>query len=125
MPRCTTFLLETESCTRQHLPGPPSSYVTRGDKAPMHRNGLLFSAQQTATISITERVASAVSVAASCIIIVTFIGFKSFRKPINRLVFYASFGNILANIGTLISESGIPKGSGSPLCQFQGFVIQW
>lgn len=91
----------------------------------MHEKDLLFSAQQTTAISITERVSSAVSVAASCIIISTFVGFKSFRKPINRLVFYASFGNILANVGTLVSESAVQKGHNSALCQFQGFMIQW
>lgn len=84
-----------------------------------------FSAHQLEAISVTERVCSAVSVAASCIIIATFIGSKSFRRPINRLVFYASFGNIMANVGTLISQSGINNGPNSALCQFQGFVIQW
>lgn len=91
----------------------------------MQENGPLFSAQQTTAITITERVASSVSVAASCLIIFTFVCFKGFRKPINRLVFYASFGNIMANVGTLVSESGAQKGSGTALCQFQGFVIQW
>jgi hypothetical protein len=51
-----------------------------------------------------------------------------FRKPINRLVFFASFGNLMANIATLISTSAIPRNPGeapSALCQFQGILIQW
>lgn len=84
-----------------------------------------FSGHQLAAITITERVSSAVSVIASSIIIATFIWSKSFRKPINRLVFYATFGNILSNAGTLVSQSGIQNEPQSSLCQFQGFAIQW
>jgi hypothetical protein len=91
----------------------------------MCENGCHFSWQQMAAISITERVCSAISVAASCIIIVTFLGSRNFRRPINRLVFYATFGNVMANIGTLISESGVDHGADSALCQFQAFMIQW
>lgn len=91
----------------------------------MCENGCHFSGQQVAAISITERVCSALSVAASCIIIVTFLGSRNFRRPINRLVFYATFGNVMANVGTLISESGVDHGANSALCQFQAFMIQW
>jgi hypothetical protein len=46
---------------------------------------------------------------------------------INRLVFYATWGNIMANIATLISTAGIPKDPNilTPLCEFQGVLIQW
>ncbi|KAJ5381077.1 uncharacterized protein N7496_003505 [Penicillium cataractarum] len=83
------------------------------------------SPEQLSAISITERVCSAVSLVGTFVIVATFIGSRSFRKPINRLVFYASWGNIMANIATLISQSGIHAGVGSPLCQFQAFLIQW
>ncbi|KAJ5176489.1 uncharacterized protein N7482_002366 [Penicillium canariense] len=83
------------------------------------------SERQLSAISITERICSAVSLASTSVIVVTFISSPSFRKPINRLVFYASWGNIMANIATLISQSGIHAGVGSPLCQFQAFLIQW
>jgi hypothetical protein len=48
---------------------------------------------------------------------------KTFHKPINRLVFYASFGNMLTNVGTLMSRHylGSPYSVG---CQFQAFLIQ-
>ncbi|KAK1141971.1 hypothetical protein N8T08_008294 [Aspergillus melleus] len=49
----------------------------------------------------------------------------SFRKPINRLVFYASWGNIMTNLATVVSQSGIHAGLNSPLCQLQAFLIQW
>lgn len=80
---------------------------------------------QLFAISITERICSAVSLAGTFVIVTTFIGSRTFRKPINRLVFYASWGNIMANIATLISQSGIHAGFGSSLCQFQAFLIQW
>ena len=46
---------------------------------------------------------------------------------INRLVFYATWGNILANVATLISTSGIPTDGQAlnALCEFQGVLIQW
>jgi hypothetical protein len=46
---------------------------------------------------------------------------------INRLVFYATWGNIMANIATLISTSGMPDNALelTPLCEFQGVLIQW
>jgi hypothetical protein len=46
---------------------------------------------------------------------------------INRLVFYATWGNIMANIATLISTSGMPDNllELTPLCEFQGVLIQW
>ncbi|KAJ5105101.1 hypothetical protein NUU61_002448 [Penicillium alfredii] len=83
------------------------------------------SARQLSAISATERVCSAVSLIGASVIVATFIGSRSFRKPINRLVFYASWGNLMANIATLISQSGIHAGAGSSLCQFQAFLIQW
>ena len=49
---------------------------------------------------------------------------SEYHKPINRLVFYASFGNIISNVATLISRSSIEAGANSPLCQFQAFLIQ-
>lgn len=83
------------------------------------------SQRQLAAISVTERICSAISLIGTFIIIASFIGSRSFRKPINRLVFYASWGNMMANIATMISQSGLHAGVRSPLCQFQAFLIQW
>lgn len=78
---------------------------------------------QLEAISIIERVNSVLSLIGSLFIIVTFCFSRAFHKPINRLVFYASFGNMLTNVGTLMSRSynGTP---GSVGCQFQAFLIQ-
>ncbi|KAL3459849.1 Nnf1-domain-containing protein [Aspergillus heterothallicus] len=84
-----------------------------------------LSAGQLAAISATERTCSTISLIATSIITVSFLSSRSFRKPINRLVFYASFGNIMANVATLISQSGIAAGTNSNLCQIQAFLIQW
>ncbi|KAL3445488.1 hypothetical protein BJX65DRAFT_281288 [Aspergillus insuetus] len=84
-----------------------------------------LSVGQLAAISATERTCSTISLIATSIIILSFLSSRSFRKPINRLVFYASFGNIMTNVATLISQSGIAAGTNSNLCQIQAFLIQW
>jgi len=84
-----------------------------------------LTAAQTRDIIVTERVASVFSLTASAFVVVTFLLNDKFRKHVNRLVFYATFGNVITNIATLISRDGIEAGNGSPLCQFQAFLIQW
>ncbi len=76
-------------------------------------------------IVIAEKVSSSLSVIGATFVITTFLSNKRFRKPINRLVFYAAFGNLFANVATIISRSGIRLGVTSPLCQIQAFLIQW
>lgn len=83
-----------------------------------------LTANQLYAIEITERLGSVLSLVGTAFIIGTFLYDKAFHKPINRLVFYASFGNIMANVGTLISRSGMDLGISKPLCQFQAFLIQ-
>ena len=85
---------------------------------------LWFSPAQENAIIITERVASAFSVVGSMFVAITFLTSKRFRKPINRLLFYATIGNLCMNMGTFISFAGIYAGKNSSLCQFQGFLIQ-
>lgn len=72
----------------------------------------------------TERVASCFSLIGTSFILFTFLYSPAFRKPVNRLIFYASWGNTLCNVATLISQSGVREGKDSHLCQFQGFLIQ-
>ncbi|OBT87670.1 hypothetical protein VE02_02744 [Pseudogymnoascus sp. 03VT05] len=85
---------------------------------------LFFSAKELAGIQYAERISSVLSVLGCFFVIVTFCSMKIFRKPINRLVFYATFGNLATNVVTLVSRSGILAGVNSPLCQFQAFIIQ-
>ena len=80
---------------------------------------------ETRAFEIAEKVTSVFSVVGAGFIITTFLLDSKFRKPINRLVFYAAWGNLFANVATLISRSGIKLGTTSPLCQFQAFLIQW
>ncbi|KAK7556679.1 hypothetical protein IWX50DRAFT_653213 [Phyllosticta citricarpa] len=80
---------------------------------------------QEYVIEVVERVMSSISLASTLFIILTFTAFPMFRKPINRLVVYASVGNVLVNIATIISVSAIPgRGGSDELCRFQGFFIQ-
>ena len=85
---------------------------------------LFYSDKQEFTLLATERTASVLSMVSCVFVFVTFCSSKRFRKPINRLLFYATIGNFLMNIGTMTSLSGIYAGRDSPLCQFQGFLIQ-
>ncbi|EJT71256.1 G-protein coupled receptor [Gaeumannomyces tritici R3-111a-1] len=73
--------------------------------------------------SIIERVCSVFSLLGCVFIIATFCARRSFHKPINRLVFYASFGNMMSNVGTLMARTFVDD-STSPGCQFQAFLIQ-
>ena len=84
-----------------------------------------LTAVQLQDIIVIERLASVLSLIGATFVLVTFALNDKFRKPINRLVFYATFGNILTNIATLISVDSIESGQSSPLCQFQAFLIQW
>ncbi|KAL8994352.1 MAG: hypothetical protein Q9169_005659 [Polycauliona sp. 2 TL-2023] len=84
----------------------------------------LMSTSQLHALEVTERVASVLSLLAAVCIILTFVLSSKFRKPVNRLIFYASWGNLFANAATLISRSGVRAGPNSALCQFQAFLIQ-
>ncbi|KPM35222.1 hypothetical protein AK830_g11349 [Neonectria ditissima] len=82
---------------------------------PVHRN--------LVALGIVERVGSVFSLLGCIFILTTFCFSKSFHKPINRLVFYASLGNGIVNIATLMATSyvGTPDSLG---CQVQAFLIQ-
>lgn len=86
-----------------------------------------LNARQIMALQVSERTMSVLSILGSLFIITTFLRWHYFRKSINRLVFYASFGNIMANVATLIATSAIPTSPGqfSHLCEFQGVLIQW
>lgn len=79
---------------------------------------------QINAMGITERVTSIISLLSIFFILTTFLLGRGFDKPINRLIFFASWSNLGGNIGTLIAEDGIAAGQQSSLCQFQAFAIQ-
>ncbi|KAI5867158.1 family A G protein-coupled receptor-like protein [Durotheca rogersii] len=78
---------------------------------------------QLEAVVVIERVGSVFSILGCVFIIVTFLLFKAFHKPINRLVFYASFGNLMTNVGTLMAREYVTQVD-SFGCQFQAFLIQ-
>ncbi|KAJ0127615.1 hypothetical protein HZ326_29283, partial [Fusarium oxysporum f. sp. albedinis] len=73
-------------------------------------------------ITIIQQVCSVLSLVGCLFIITTFCLCDAFHKPINRLVFYASFGNIMASICFIMADSFIdaPNGAG---CQTQAFLL--
>ncbi|KAI9678499.1 MAG: hypothetical protein M1829_002097, partial [Trizodia sp. TS-e1964] len=83
-----------------------------------------FSDSENKAMEITEKTTSVLSLLAAFFVIATFLTSPKFNKPINRLVFYATWGNVIANVASLISREGIKAGDASPLCQTQAFLIQ-
>jgi hypothetical protein len=79
---------------------------------------------QYVAIVLTERVNSCLSIAGIIFVIFTYMFARGFDKPINRLIFFASFGNLGSNIAALISETGPNSGTDSAVCQFEAFLVQ-
>jgi hypothetical protein len=73
--------------------------------------------------SIIERVTSVFSLLGCMVVISTFTMSKAFHKPINRLVFYATWGNLMTNVATLMGGAFI-NDINQAGCQFQAFLIQ-
>ncbi|KAL8776317.1 MAG: hypothetical protein Q9213_008318 [Squamulea squamosa] len=80
--------------------------------------------EQSRSMALTERITAGISIVGILFIILTYMFSSSFSKPINRLVFYASWGNLGLCIVALISIDGPDAGEDSALCQFQGFMAQ-
>jgi hypothetical protein len=76
------------------------------------------------SFDIAERVTAVFSLVGCFFITITFWASPAFRKPINRLIFYATFGNILTSVAVLIARRGVTAGENSALCQLQAFFIQ-
>lgn len=85
---------------------------------------VLTTKSQLNAMQITERVTSVLSLFGILFILATFLLGRGFDKPINRLIFFASWSNLMFNIASLIAEDGVAAGQDSHLCQFQAWVIQ-
>lgn len=83
-----------------------------------------LSPSQLNVMQVTERVTSIFSLLGILFILSTFLLARGFDRPINRLIFLASWSNLGMNIATLIAEDGPIAGQNSSLCQFQGWTIQ-
>src|ERR1700761_6942363 len=69
---------------------------------------------QDRTLMVVERTMSTISMAATVFVLASFILFDELkRKTFNRLLFLASWGNILANVATIIGRSGVNSGISS------------
>ena len=107
----------------------PETLHRTGERGPIataasSRMALEPSPSQVNAMAVTERVTSVLSLLGILFILSTFLLGRGFDKPINRLIFFASWSNLGNNIATLIAEDGTAAGQRSPLCQFQAFAIQ-
>lgn len=83
-----------------------------------------LSAEDAASVIAIERACSALSLMGCLFVLVTFSLSDAFRqRAINRMVFYATFGNMLTNVATLMTTS-YTKSVDSFGCQLQAFLIQ-
>lgn len=85
---------------------------------------MALTSEQLRAISIAERVGGSFSLLGCVFIVITYCASASFRRPVNRLIFYASFGNIFSAVASLISRDGVSRGPDSALCLAQAFFIQ-
>lgn len=82
--------------------------------------------QRAKAIAGIARATASFSAFASILVITSFLLSKRFHNPTNRLVFYAAWGNLLADVGAMISTAGPLQGDDkSSLCQGQAFLVQW
>ncbi|KAF5867829.1 putative g-protein coupled receptor protein [Botrytis fragariae] len=82
-----------------------------------------LSQREVDILIIIERTTASISVLGTLALFATFIFFKSFRTLSNTIIFYASFANLFANVAALIGGSALSQVN-SPLCQFQGFLLE-
>ncbi|EER45078.1 G-protein coupled receptor [Histoplasma capsulatum var. duboisii H88] len=67
-------------------------------RAEEHTLGVMLSPSQVHTIYTSARAASALSITSSFFVITSFLWNRLFQTPVNRLMFYATWGNVLANL---------------------------
>ncbi|KAK3305904.1 uncharacterized protein B0T15DRAFT_494036 [Chaetomium strumarium] len=83
-----------------------------------------LSEEEANSIIAIEEACSALSLLGCIFVLMTFALSDAFRqRAINRLVFYATFGNMLTNVATLMTTR-YTQNVDSPGCQFQAFLIQ-
>ena len=83
-----------------------------------------LSEDQKWAISVVERVSSSVSLLSVLFVLLTYLFFPGFNKPINRQIFYATWSNLGICFAGLISVNGFLEGVDTPLCRFQAFLVQ-
>ncbi|QGA17825.1 hypothetical protein EYB26_005501 [Talaromyces marneffei] len=84
----------------------------------------LLTAGQIQALIVTERVNAVASILSIIFVVATYLFLPGFNKPINRLIFFASFGNLGSAVAALISENGPLAGESSALCKIQAFLVQ-
>ncbi|EGO55229.1 hypothetical protein NEUTE1DRAFT_131048 [Neurospora tetrasperma FGSC 2508] len=85
---------------------------------------MIITPEDTESIVVIERVCSALSLLGGLFVITSFSVSDAFRqRAINRMVFFATFGNILTNVATLMTTA-FTDDINSFGCQFQGFLVQ-
>jgi hypothetical protein len=87
---------------------------------------LRFTMEEMDVVKVVELTVSPISFLGSLFVLISFLTCQSLnQKSVNRLIFYASIGNMISNVATFISVYGLKAGVTSGLCQTQGFLIQW
>ncbi|EAS35151.3 uncharacterized protein CIMG_00505 [Coccidioides immitis RS] len=85
----------------------------------------VLSLSQLLSLQAAVRATASVSLLACLLVIASYAFSTLFHTPLNRLIFYATWGNLLAHVAELIAWSGPRAGITSSLCKFQAFFIEW
>lgn len=83
-----------------------------------------LSPAQLSALTITERVVSGLSLLGFLLVVYTYLFCEGFKKPVNRLIFYAAWSNLGSTIAGFISRDGNSAGRDSALCQVSAFLFQ-
>lgn len=79
---------------------------------------------QIRMLVVLERAGGSISLFSVLLIFICYGMFPRLRTVHNTFVVFGSVANIGAAIGCIIAYDGIHQGLTSPLCQFQGFLLQ-
>ena len=84
-----------------------------------------FTQSQQTILEMSSRVASMVSIIASLSIIMTFLFWKKFRTPANRLLIFMASADLISAASSLLGKWAISLPDFSPLCIAQAFMMQF
>jgi hypothetical protein len=84
-----------------------------------------FTPEQIYAIDIAQRVSAALSFVGVFFIIGTFAFSHEYRKPANRIIFHAAWGNLMSSITSTMATAAPARGDNSALCQCQAVFMQW
>ncbi len=79
------------------------TYVVNSSIIPPSNSGG-FNNNQSFVLDLSARIAAGLSVAATLVIMATFMGWKKFRTSANRLIVFMAFADLISAVATLLGK---------------------